>query len=482
MSDGVKKINEHLLKDGRTLVMTNYISDTSKLPDGTIYINPTTGELKYINVDESNNKAWTHFKISELFDKDSFDSSLIADNSLHAAKLVDLSIGTTKLAELSVTTNKIADESLTNNKFILNSIDADKIKDASIITSKIHDNSITANLISNEAVTTDKIAQKAITMEKIADGVIKTSHIIDKAITSNKILEGAIIHELVGVNAILSNNIGNKEVKNQHLDSLCITTDKIADGSIVGKKIPNYAIKDIHIDEMDGYKILDNTITSNKIKNCAIITNTIADNAVSITKLDSATRSLINNSIKIQPVLVIDNVERYSTALINGNVVLKSTDGTKTNLEVNGDIKATGDITGARVFNPYFADIAEAYYTKAPLLQGEAVALSETGHLRVEKLTRENASRFLGFVSNEYASLFGADKEAIQSGLMVAVCLIGRIKVQLPKDTTGVIGNYLNVDRCGDIYFTRTRSRFSVGKLLENKTDETTIALCQIWP
>jgi hypothetical protein len=484
--DGVKKINEYLLKDGRTLVMTQFNSDTSTLAPGTIFLDPTSGGLKYIHLAGDGTKIWNTFDMSDLFEDGTFDSALIQDNSLHAAKLVDLSISPDKIIDAGITTIKIADKAITDSKFELNCIDADKIKDNTIITSKICDNSITGDKIFNGAITTNKITPKNITLELLADDSVSADQIVDASITGDKIVAKTILNGLIADNAILANNIGVKEVKTIHLDNLCITAEKIATGAVSGNKIPNYAIKDSHIEAVDGFKILDNSILSSKIKNNNITTNLIADGAVSITKLNASTQLLINNSIKIQPIVVVDNQERYNTALINGNVVMKSTDGTKVNLEVNGDIKSTGDITGARVFNPWFADIAEAYIPTCDLQPGDPVSLCEEGGLKVTKYDEANSKRFLGFVSNEYATLFGADRDDVDSGRMVAVTLVGRIKCKLGTEVSGKVGNYVNIFNLNGEHVTfvttHHKTDHSVGRLLEDKTHDQEYALCQLWP
>lgn len=483
MSDGIKRINEHVIKDGRTLILTKFISDTANIAEGTIYINPTTGELKYVHLSDDGTKRWDRFDSNAIFDKDTFDTDLIKDNSLHGAKLIEGSVSMDKLADNCVVTNKIADKSITDAKFDINSIDGDKIKDFSIITSKIHIRSITNPLIADNAITTEKIMEKAINKEKMADESIGTIQIIDKSITTSKIADKSITSNLLADKIITSSKIGLKEVKTDNIDNLSITLEKIADGSVQGKKIPNFAIKDFHIDSMDGYKIFENTITSDKIKNSAIKTNLIADNSVTMAKLDGETQSFINNSIKTQAIVTIDGVEYYNTAYIKGNVVLKNTDGSKVNLEVNGDIKATGDITGARVFNPYFSDIAEAYSPMCPLLPGDAVALCEEGILKVTKLTRENAGLFLGFVSDDYGTLLGGDKAEVNTGLKIPVCLIGRIKVKLPLELEGEVGDYLNIDNSyKDFYISKRKGDFSVGRLLESKAKDQIKVLCQLWP
>lgn len=479
MSDGVKKINEYLLKDGRTLVMTQFISDTSNLAEGQIFINPTSGELKYVD----HNKTWSKFKMDTLFDEGSFDTSLILDNSLHAAKITDLSISAGKIADLSITAGKIANGTITNEKFTINTIDADKLKDNSISTAKIHSSSITTSLIADKAVTTAKVADKAINISKMADNSVGTSSLVDGSVNTSKIADGSITTAKIVDGSITSAKVAAKEIKTANIDNLAVTTEKIADGAVQGKKIPDFGIKDSHINTMDGYKIIDNTLTGAKLKNNTITTNLIADKAITAAKLDADTQSEIANSLKISAAITIDGVEHYSTALVQGSVVLKNSDNTNANLTVNGNITATGDITGARVFNPWFADIAEAYIPTSTLFPGDPVALSEKGGLRVEKLTEANVSRFLGFVSNEYATLLGANRTDIESGKMVPICLVGRIKIKLPDYLEGEIGDYVCLHKFDGMFITsKTKLPTAIGRLLEAKTNRNSKVLCQLWP
>jgi hypothetical protein len=483
MGDGVKQINEFVMKDGRTLLLTQFVNDPKYLPAGTIYINPHTSEMQYVNLDLLNNKSWKDLDINKIFPEGSLDQSLIKDNSIHGNKIIDLSISVGKIADLAITGDKIANKTITDSKFDKNTIDADKLKDSSIITSKIHDSAVTTDKITNGAVTTDKIANANITYDKLAYNSVNTTHIFDQAVTTKKIALKAINNTLIADRAISSNQIGFKAVTVDNLDNNSVTSEKIVDGAVFGAKIPKFAIKDNHIDAVDGYKINDNSISSDKLMNNAITSNVIADKAVTFSKLDSGTQDLINNSIKISPTVVIDNVEHYSTAMINGNMYIKNNDGSKATFEIKGDIKASGDITGARVFNPYMADIAEAYIPMCPLFPGDPVALCEEGGLKVTKLTERNYQRFIGFVSSDYATLLGGCKAEVWEGLKIPICLIGRIKVKLPVFLLGDIGDYINVTSYNGIFVTsKTKSNTSVGRLLEKKTSKQEYVLCQLWP
>ena len=86
MADGVKKINELIMKEGRILGITKNIA-ASKFEGGTFFVDPNNGTLKYNSVDASGSKAWRKFSPSKIFDDLSITRSLTVIISLPASTL-----------------------------------------------------------------------------------------------------------------------------------------------------------------------------------------------------------------------------------------------------------------------------------------------------------------------------------------------------------------------------------------------------------
>lgn len=482
--DGVRKINEDVMKNGRALIITTNTVNKNNLPNGTLFIS-NDGDLKYLTRDNNEIPKWENFKFENIFNDQTFDDSYFLDNSFHGCKIIDDTITNKKYQDKSISSDKIMDNTI--ETINIKEIDASKITNKSIITSKIHEKAITNELIDDNAINSNNIKSNSITHDHLQDEIIYNNNIKNNSIiASEKIKELSITNSLLQDNIILSNNIKENEILNKHIKDNEITFDKIKAGEIKGNLIPNFAIKDNHIEAVDGSKINDNSISGKKIRRLTITNELIANNSINMQKLDDDLQRTINNSISVKNNIIINETEYLNTAWIKGNVTIASEDDSKLTLNIKGDINASGDITGGRVFNPYFADIAEGYIPTEKLYPGDAVALSLKGNLTVEKLNKDNQKRFLGFVSNEYATVFGATKKEISSNKKVPITLVGRINVSLPKALEAKIGDYLILMNgqfyvC-DKFLQQTDTLKTVGKFLENKTIDMNKALCQIIP
>ena len=479
--DGVKKINENIIKDGRSLVFNTLIDNIDPLPSGTLYIDGNTGNVKFIHYDlDTNTKSWDTFKFENIFKDNSFNDSLIADNTLNGAKITDLSIVNDKLVDNSITNDKLKDNTISTEK--IKEIDATKLKDNSITTTKFINESIKNDFLINKTITNEKIQDKTITSNLIADNSINYNHLIDKFIDEDKIKDNSITHKLLTDNCIESNNICDNIINTNHIVDGSITTDKLAKESITADKIPNFSITDILIRDIDGSKINPNSIVSAKLKDHTIETEKIKDEAITSSKLSNDLLKKINSAIKVEEVLKYDDKQYIDTAFIEGNLLVKNKSN-DCNVNIAGNLIATGDITGGRVFNPYFADVAEAYIPDEYLSPGDPVCLCKEGNLKVEKLNDTNADRFIGFVSDDYATLFGGTKEEIKNKQKVAITLIGRIKIKAGLGYKLSIGDYIQISDDGLIVTTfKQRTNKSIGRVLENKSENEAYVLCQLWP
>lgn len=479
--DGVRKVNESILKEGRALTITFDTNDINHFPAGTLNINPDTGDLKFIKLDKNKNKEWSNFTFENLFKTNSFNSNLILDNSIHSNKILDRSITSSKIASNTITSENIKNESI--DSIAIKSLDGTKINNRSITSSKIVLNSITKELIANKTIDDTNIKDNSITNNLLALNLIENHHLSLKCIETKNIKEKSITNILLQDEVVNSNNLKKNSILNEHLNNEIIKHCNIKEGSIYGNLIPDFSIKDNHIDSLDGFKIKDNSINSFKLQDDSIINEKIKDASISFNKLDNKLKDVINNSLKIESVIELGEEEFYNTALIKGSLVLKNFNNSKTNLSVDGDIKATGDIIGERVFHPYFADVAEAYIPTEYMVPGDPVCLCKDGDLKIERLNKTNSNRFLGFISNEYATLLGATKDEIISKKKIPVALIGRIKIKLEHGFQAKLGEYLClIENLGIIGVTKRRTEKSFGRLLEDKDFSQTQVLCQLWP
>lgn len=479
MADGIKKINEWLLKDGRTLNVTRVI-DPAKLEGGTQFIDYNAGVLKFVSLSSTGTKEWKNYDPMIIFLPQSIKTNLIADKNITTAKINDLGVTTIKLDNSAVTEPKLAVNSVTETKILNSSVTRNKVADGAINDIKLAENSVTEPKILNGSVTSDKIAALTIIDNNIADNTIRNLKFASKTIENNKIKDFTITESLFADKAVSTRALDDFAIVEAKLAINSISTTKIKDRNITGPKIAINAVSTEHVDSLDGAKLIDNSITEPKYKLNSVSTRAIANEAVSIEKLNANVADLINRSIRVEKSQTIDNVVQADTAWCKGHLILKQPLSGNANLTVNGNITATGTVTATKCYNPMFADLAEAYIPLEKVNAGDPVALSKFGGLKVEKLDAYNKERFLGFVSDEFATCYGATEEELESGEKIPVTLIGRIKINA-KGKEANVGDYVYIVN-GEVQFFPGRSTTAVGRVLEPKCKNQEKVLCQLWP
>lgn len=479
MADGIKKINEWLLKDGRTLNITRNI-DANKLEGGTQFINYNTGLLQYVGLTSTGTKTWKNYDPMVIFLPQSIKTNLIADKNITTDKINDLAVITAKLGNSSVTEPKIATNAVTETKILNSSVTRIKIADGSVNDIKLAENAVTTPKILNGAVTADKIAALTIVNNNIADNTIQNVKFANKTIENTKIKDKTLIESLYGDLSVSTRALANSSVIEAKVAINAITTTKVKDRAITGPKIATNVISTEHVNSIDGVKLIDNSITEPKYKAGSVSTRVLANAAINMDKLNANVADLINRSIRVEKSQTIDNVVQADTAWCKGHMVLKQPVSGNANLTVHGNITATGTVTATKCYNPVFADLAEAYIPLEKVKAGDPVALSKFGGLKVEKLDSSNKDRFLGFVSDEFATCYGATEEELKSGEKIPVTLIGRININA-KGKEANVGDYVYIVN-GEVQFYPGRSTTAVGRVLEPKCKNQEKVLCQLWP
>lgn len=457
MADGVKKINEWLMKDGRVIGITREL-DASKFDGGTLFISPATGSLKYNKVN-AGTKTWEKFDPVNVFNELSIPGTLINDNAITKTKILDGAITSSKIDTGAVSTDKIINGAITNDKMAQNSVGITQIIDGAISENKLAVSSVTTDKIGIGAVTEEKIGHRTIIDQNIALDTITDSNMFPKTLTGRSIADKSITLGLMSDNSIgtinLCNNsvtadkIGNYQLKTRHLDDRQITGVKIGLGTMTDDNFSNNTI--------NASRLTNYSITPLQLHDDAIVSRTIKDGEVGKTKLSMTVQTLIDDAIRVN--------SENQTATIGGN------------LHVNGNITSVGTITGSKVFNPVFADIAEAYIPTCTMEPGDAVCLNLDGGLRVEPLTELNQNRFLGFTSNQYAACYGCEEKELTSGQKVAVALTGRIPVKVEKHNckkVDYIGGYLKIKNGKLVAFTNIcDNQDSVGRIIDIINEDT---------
>lgn len=479
MADGVKKINEWIMKDGRTINVTRTI-DAAKLEGGTQYINAQSGLLQYVNITNTGSKVWKNYDPMVIFLPQSIKTNLIADLNITTAKLADSSVVTSKINNLAIVESKIAVNAVTETKILESSVTTGKINNFAVISDKLASNSVLTTKIKDGAVTSDKIATNTILNGNIADGTIKNEKFFNKTITNAKIADKTIIESLFEKGCVSTRALADKSVTTSKIELRNITRPLIAVKAVSGVEIDDESIETNHVLSLNASKLIDKSIIESKHADQSVSNRVIANKAVSMTKLDENVQDLINRSIRVEVSQTVAGSVVANTAWCKGSLLIQSpSSGTKANLTVKGDITSTGTVTATKCYNPVFADLAEAYVPTEKVESGDPVCLSLEGGLKIEKLTANNQDRFIGFVSDEYATVFGATAEELRFGKKVAVTLVGRIKIKASEEAK--IGNYVYIVN-GKVKFYPGRGVSAVGRVLENKCETDSFVLCQLWP
>lgn len=114
-------------------------------------------------------------------------------------------------------------------------------------------------------------------------------------------------------------------------------------------------------------------------------------------------------------------------------------------LAVNGDITATGDITGARVFNAVYNDYAEWFERGDDAEVGHIIALDETSEKERYVKATNKSKVIVGICTGNYAHIIGGEYndnyETYNLKKFIPVSLAGRVPVYV-KGTVNV-GDYI---------------------------------------
>lgn len=230
-----------------------------------------------IGEDELADGAVTGDKIADF----SVTNAHIANLSVDNAKIQRASIDTAKIRDATITTAKIQDASITNAKIENLAVDNAKIAIAAIDTANIKDLAVKRACIDVEAVGTSQIADGSITdakivsltAEKIVTGIIDTSKVTvlgangKLRIANNRLqvfdnqtepIERVSLGDVNGDGTVYGFRVRGADGATTLIDETGVKAEGITDGSISNAKISGTA-------EIEGTKLLDNSIPGGKI-------------------------------------------------------------------------------------------------------------------------------------------------------------------------------------------------------------------------
>lgn len=459
MAEGIRKINELVLGLDRTLIFTTE-KTLNQIPGGTLYINPTNGNVKYR---QSGREDWSRFTPSNLLDNKSITAKHIANSTITNAQIADNTIQNKNLMDLTISSGKIADNAISRQKIQNNAINAAKIENLTIVNDKIAERTIQASklaegavndfVLAPDSVKEHHISNNAVTRNKIANRAIDGSKIEDQSVNTNHYFPSSVTKEILGVGCVINEKLAANSVATVNIQNGAITTDKIANNGVTGEKIQNGVITTD--------KLAAASVTAEKLGNNAVGTQHIVDAAVTRNKLEPNVRNDIQNAIKLIS----------GTAHVAGHMTIAN------------NLTVTGTINASKVYSAVYNDLAEGYVPGESLSAGDIVELKEDG--KVYRVAGHGGTPcIVGVVSDCYAACYGATEEELQKGKKVAVGLIGRVPVKVSGPVK--IGQNIGVNTKGFKGIGQATSLFNpikIGKALEAKTDDSIgEVLCLIFP
>lgn len=455
--EGIKKIYEGIVKEGRSLVINDISCDSPLVPIGSLYIDKANQKF-------SVKKAAGRSSVlpTDIFDDLAITDQVIAKNGVDANRLKPRTIYASRIAY-----NTISDPELINR-----GISGSKLKENSIESNHIKEDAILSKHLSSYSVTTDAIASSVIIERHIQSYSISDVHIKDQAIVSDHIFPNAILSAHIGNYVIQTRHLKDYCIQPNHLSSLSVQEKHLKDESVTGNKIRDKSIQINHFSQncISSYAIADNQILARHIK----------ANEITSVHLSDSLWQMVSNALKVigdvATVLNLVVTKKISTTDLVATTLNADTCNLKKDLNVTGNISVGGDVnvTG-KVHHAVYNDLAEAYVPGEKLNIGDCVALREDG-----KVYKAQAGEcYVGVISEDYADCYGASIYELLTGEKIAVGLIGKVPVKIKG--TGFLGDYIALSNNGYAIIT-TQKENAIGKLLENKTLKTNTAMCLIFP
>lgn len=172
---------------------------------------------------------------------------------------------------------------------------------------------------------------------------------------------------------------------------------------------------------------------------------------------------------KLGGVIIGSGINVSSSGVISVSDFLPLTGG-----NINGNLTVSGDIRGARVFNPYFNDYAE-YFLKSPSCpsvyeEGDLVILDKNYDYECYTIVTSNRSKsladrdvFIGVVSESFGQILGGEGLDTDSDNYLPVALVGRVYVKVPEG--------LSISRGDELVYSVTEGSVKVRSLIREDSN-----------
>ena len=459
--EGVRKIYEAVMKEGRSVVMNDLSLDNDFVPSGALFVDGRSFKMK---VKQGGKLA--AISPNNIFDPETVTDTVIARNSVNGDRIKQRTLSKDRLMHQTITSNEIENNTILGSKIASEAIENRHLKDNIIDTDKIKDGSITGEKIRDLSVDENHIKDNAIRQRHIRSEEIIERHLANESVAADKIKHRNIMSYHIENNNILSQHILDKQVLENHL----------ADESVSTIKMRPLAV--------DSSRLKDSSVIESKIMNASVSREKIKDQSVDYNKLDEKVKKRIESSLDISTGVgtlpVLNATERIITrdATISQNLKAGAIETTG-NLTVGGKIHSKGDIsTDGVIYRAGFNDLAEGYVPGQVLEPGDIVQIEEDGKVYKSEFL---SSKTVGVVSDCYADCYGASLDEIEMGYKIPVGMIGRVPVKVIGSIE--IGQYIIPGDYGIAYVSDTKNEYTIGKALESSNEQgVKRVLCLIYP
>lgn len=449
MTNGIKKIDENVIRPERSLTITNpNLADNSNFQVGTLKCNPSVQGLTF-----KSNSSGNYSKFNA--------AQILLNETITSAQIKNGTILTEDLSNKCITNDKIADRTISNIKIQKNILTDEEMAAESISTRAIQRQAI----VDNESSTVSKIAYRTILNRSLSDNCIQYRNMSSNSVGTIQLMDNSITTEKYGsltiTNDKLANDVvqwgklaphtiiggentevtvgGQKTTVKGRIAQKTITNWNIKDGTINSANIMTGAIinRTIGDGEVYGTKIAPSAIETEHIKNRAIKSDHISiagvdttnykDKSVTKVKLSDDVSHVVSNAVIYNETGGVNMIQQGKNKC---DVVIGtgSVEGGTRRSNENGSLNVYGSIQADRVYNMAYADLAEGY------VPGEDLKPGDAAFLREDNKVYKNGPCYVGIVSDEYAMCFGASESELKNKQKVAVALIGKVHVNVNTD------------------------------------------------
>lgn len=277
------------------------------------------------------------------------DALQIKNLGVGTAKLADASVESAKIASGAVTTAKIASSAVGTSQLSDGSVTSGKIVDGAVGTAKLADGSVTSAKIADSAVTNAKLANSTISGVALGSSLYSlsasgplsmTSYNGSAAVSNLTLAYDGLFFDLDGSSQLI---IKNGAINTNQLSDNAVVSAKLADTSVSTAKLQNSSVTTA--------KIADANVTTAKIADANVTTAKLADGSVTNAKLagsitaDKLTlgNGVQNNSGSLQANIDPNNLV-FSSGAININFQSRwktlAADNSTTTFDLDAPLKA----------------------------------------------------------------------------------------------------------------------------------------------